>query len=54
MFVASVPHTHIEDTSGDESTINDADEETDGEESREILGYTRENANHAPDEGKGR
>ena len=52
MFVAFVPHAHIEYASGDESAIDDADEETGGEESREILGDACENTNDTPDESE--
>ena len=52
MFVAFVPHAHIEYAPGDESTINDADEETDSKESGEILGDACENTNETPNEGE--
>lgn len=54
LLVTLVPHTHIEDASGDESTVDEAYYETDGEESGKVLGDARENANDAPDEGEGR
>lgn len=50
MFVALVPHTCIEDDSGDESAIHYADEETDDKESGKILGDAREDTNKAPGE----
>lgn len=53
LFVAFVPHAHIEDASRDEPTVHDTDEETGGEEPGEILGDTRKNTNDTPNEGEG-
>lgn len=54
MLITLVPHTHVEDASGDEPTVHDAEEETGGKEPAEILGDTNENTNGTPHEGERR
>lgn len=52
LFVSLVPHAHIKHDSGKETTFRDAEEETDGKESTEVLGDTHEGANDTPYEGE--
>jgi len=53
LFVSLVPHAHIKHDSREEPAFCDAEEETDGKESRKILGDAHEGANDAPCEGEG-
>ena len=53
LLVAPVPHAHIKDNSGDEPAIHDAEEETGGNKSGEVLGDARKGSDRTPDEGNG-
>jgi len=51
LFVSLVPHAHIEHDAGEETTLCNAEEEADGEESGEVLGDSHQGANDTPHEG---
>ena len=54
LFSSPVPHAQVEHDSREETAFCDTEEETDDEESREILGDAHEGANDTPCEGEGR
>jgi len=51
LFVSLVPHAHIKHDTGEETTLCNAEEEADGEESGEVLGDSHQCANDTPHKG---
>ena len=54
LLVPLVPHAHVEDDTGEESTFCDAEEEADGEKPGKVLGDAHKGTNDTPCEGESR
>ena len=53
LLISPVPHAHVKDDSGEETTLGNTEEEADGEESGVILGDAHQGTDDTPCKGEG-